>query len=92
MTEIGEDKAMIDLEKNDLICRLPEVHQDAVCEINFQRTLRIPDDNSEYPLPPGLGNFPLRHLDDFSEKLPRTWFQRGGVIMPMYQAEAMWNT
>ena len=31
----------------------------------FQRTLRIPDDGRDYPLPPGLGRFPLRHIDDY---------------------------
>ncbi|MFN0194676.1 MAG: hypothetical protein ACKVP5_22320, partial [Aestuariivirga sp.] len=43
-----------------------------------------------YPLPPGLGAFPLRHLDDHAARLPEDWRRRGGVIMPMYQAEAMW--
>ena len=27
-------------------------------QIQFQRTLRIPDDNKSYPLPPSLGHFP----------------------------------
>ncbi len=42
------------------------------------------------PLPPGLGCFPLRHLDDYAKCLPEEWVRRGGVIMPMFQAEAMW--
>jgi len=25
--------------------------------VSFQRTLRIPDDGQQYPLPPGLGEF-----------------------------------
>ena len=37
-----------------LTFRFPEVHEDAGCSIVFQRTLRIPDDEKEYPLPPGL--------------------------------------
>ena len=28
--------------------------------------------------------------DDYSERLPSDWHRRGGVIAPMYQAEAMW--
>lgn len=28
-------------------------------KVEFQRTLRIPDDGNEYPLPPGLGSFPI---------------------------------
>ena len=58
--------------------------------ISFQRTLRIPDDGTEYPLPAGLGNFPLRSVDDFADTLPAEWVKRGGVLMPMYQSEALW--
>ena len=58
--------------------------------ISFQRTLRIPDDGKEYPLPAGLGDFPLRSVDDFADTLPAEWVKRGGVLMPMYQSEALW--
>ncbi len=81
---------MITLEGDRLVFRVPDVHPDARCTIEFQRTLRIPDDGSDYPLPPGLGRFPLRHLDDYQERLPEAWAPRGGVIMAMHQAEAMW--
>ncbi len=81
---------MITLEDDELVIRFPEVHEDAVLRIEFQRTLRLPDDGKEYPLPPGLGCFPLRHLDDYAERLPEAWRRRGGVIMPMYQSEALW--
>ena len=62
------------------------------CEvsINFHRTLRIPDDNKKYNLPPSLGNFPLEHIDDFADKLPANWKEHGGIFFPMYQSEAMW--
>ena len=81
---------MITLENDRLVFRFPEVHEEARCSIEFQRTLRIPDDGKDYPLPPGLGRFPLRHLDDYARTLPAEWLSRGGVIMPMSQAEAMW--
>ena len=81
---------MITLENDELNFLFPEVHEDAQCSIEFQRTLRIPDDEKTYPLPPGLGQFPLRHLDDYARNLPEAWLPRGGVIMPMSQAEAMW--
>ena len=81
---------MITLESDRLTFRFPEVHPNATCEIEFQRTLRIPDDESDYPLPPGLGTFPLRHVDDYADRLPVAWQRRGGVLLPMYQAEAMW--
>jgi len=81
---------MITLEHDRLVFRFPDVHEDAVCTIDFQRTLRIPDDGKDYPLPPGLGSFPLRHLDDHARRLPDAWLRRGGVMGPMYQADAMW--
>jgi hypothetical protein len=81
---------MITLEGDTLVFRFPEVHEDAQCRIEFQRTLRIPNNGHDYPLPPGLGSFPLRHLDDYAGNLPPAWSSRGGVIMPMRQAEAMW--
>ena len=81
---------MITLEDDSLVFRFPDVHDDARCAIEFQRTLRIPDDGRDYPLPPGVGSFPLRHLDDYAPRLPEKWHRRGGVISPMHQAEAMW--
>jgi hypothetical protein len=55
-----------------------------------QRTLRIPDDGKIYPLPAGFGRFPLRHVDDYKDTVPAPWTERGGVLMPMYQSEALW--
>ncbi|HEU4885298.1 MAG TPA: hypothetical protein VFT45_23755 [Longimicrobium sp.] len=81
---------MIELQGDALVFRFPEVHEHAVLQIRFQRTLRIPDDGRSYPLPPGLGAFPLRHVDDFAERVPESWMRHGGVMLPMYQSEAMW--
>ena len=81
---------MTELRNDELVFRFPNVHADAVCRIGFQRTLRIPDDNRHYPLPPGLGRFPLRHVDDHLDRVPEAWDRHGGVFLPMYQAEAMW--
>ena len=58
-------------------------------KVSFQRTLRIPDDGKDYPLPPGLGEFPLRHVDDFAAT-PAEWKKSGGVMLPMHRTEAMW--
>ena len=81
---------MIELLHDTLNFDFPEVHEEASCRIDFQRTLRIPDDNKEYPLPAGLGRFPVRHVDDYANKIPEEWKQHGGVLMPMYQSEALW--
>src|SRR4029078_6428337 len=58
--------------------------------VEFQRTLRIPDNNRTHRLPPGLGRFPLRHVDDGTSQVAAEWMARGRVVLPMYQAEAMW--
>ena len=60
---------MIELRQNELIVRTPGVHEQAECSIQFQRTLRIPDDNREHPLPAGLGAFPIFHVDDYADNL-----------------------
>ena len=81
---------MLELKQDKLVFRFPELHKDAVCSIDFQRTLRIPDDNREYPLPPGLGRFPIEHTEDHPSNLPSKWAEHGGVMLPMYQSEALW--
>ena len=80
----------IELWDDELMFRFPGVHDEAELTIDFQRTLRIPDDNRAYRLPPGLGSFPLSRVDDYLDNLPDKWNQHGGVFLPMYQAEAMW--
>lgn len=81
---------MVESMNEGLLFRFPDVHPEAVCHVDFQRTLRIPDDNRQYPLPPGLGRFPLEHVEDHASRLPAGWTQHGGVLLPMYQAEALW--
>jgi hypothetical protein len=81
---------MVELMNDGLVFSFPEVHPDARLRISFQRTLRIPDDDVVHHLPPGLGEFPLRHVDDFAARVPAAWAQHGGVMLPMYQSEALW--
>jgi hypothetical protein len=57
---------------------------------SFQRTLRIPDDGGNYPLPPGLGPFPVHRVADYADRVPPAWREQGGVFIPMYQREALW--
>ena len=58
--------------------------------VSFERTLRIPDSDQVYPLPPGLGTLPIHRIDDYLEQVPDTWKEHGGVFIPMYQREAFW--
>jgi len=56
----------------------------------FMRTLRIPDNGKTYPLPPGLGTYPVRRVQDYPDTVPPEWLTHGGVFLPMYPREAMW--
>ncbi|MBD0844145.1 hypothetical protein [Streptomyces sp. TRM68416] len=57
--------------------------------VRFVRTLRLPESGT-HPLPPGLGEFPVRRVSDFPDTVPEAWRARGGVMLPMYLREAMW--
>ena len=81
---------MVELRDETLVFSFPEVHPHAVLHVDFQRTLRIPDDGRDHPLPPGLGCFPLRLVDECKGRVPERWREHGGVLLPMHQAEAMW--
>ena len=81
---------MIQIRHDNLRFSFPEVHEDAVFDIEFERTLRIPDDDKDHFLPPGLGDFPLRNIDRFPKTAPADWLDKGGVMLPMFQSEAMW--
>ncbi|MFF8726693.1 hypothetical protein ACF073_09400 [Streptomyces sp. NPDC015171] len=57
--------------------------------VRFVRTLRLPE-NGTHPLPPGLGEFPVRRVADHADRVPPEWLRRGGVMLPVYLREAMW--
>lgn len=80
---------MIEIQNNQLVFTFPEVHASAMMRIDFQRTLRIPDDGKDYPLLPGLDRFPLCHVDDHAGKVPSAWVEHGGIMLPMAQSEAL---
>ena len=72
-----------------------KLKDDAVCigkhfSVSLQRTLRIPDDGRTYPLPPGLGRFPVCRVADYEDRVPAAWNTHGGIFIPMYQREALW--
>ncbi len=57
--------------------------------VRFMRTLRLPETGT-HRLPPGLGTFPLRRVQDHLDTVPEAWRAKGGVMMPVYLREAMW--
>jgi hypothetical protein len=59
-------------------------------EVQFERTLRVPNDGKTYNLPPGLGSFDLTSVTKHWKSVPAKWLADGGVFLPIYQREAMW--
>ena len=57
--------------------------------VRFMRTVRIPE-TGLHALPPGLGTFPLRRIADYPDTAPAAWLATGGVMLPVFQREAMW--
>ena len=57
---------------------------DCGLQICFQRTLRIPDDGRTYPLPAGLGLFPLHDIDEFQQSVPPLWRCCGLLTVPTF--------
>ncbi|MGC4986571.1 hypothetical protein ACLQ18_39260 [Streptomyces sp. DT193] len=58
-------------------------------QVRFVRTLRLPETGT-HALPPGLGEFPVRRVEDYGDRVPAEWRARGGVMLPVYLREAMW--
>lgn len=58
--------------------------------LTIHRTLRLPNDGQRHALPPSLGTFPLKRVDDYADKVPASWREHGGVFFPMWQREAAW--
>lgn len=57
--------------------------------ISFNRTLRIPEDGKHYDLPAGFGHLPILRIEDVANRVPEKWRQEGGLIIPLYQREAL---
>lgn len=69
--------------------RMGNCHSSEV-DISFEKTLRVPDDGMTYPLPPGLGSFPIENVTHHAQRIPPSWSEVGGIMIPMHQSEAMW--
>lgn len=66
------------------------VHIGENFSFTLHRTLRVPQDGKEYPLPASCGTFPVYRVDDYLDRVPEHWRAHGGVFVPMWQCEAMW--
>lgn len=92
---------MVEMHNDSLVFSFPDQAPGAKLEVIFKKALRLPEDGGDYPIPPGyplshgLGvhsypdKFPLEHIEDYKKNLPGPWLSRSGVMLPMYQSEAM---
>lgn len=58
--------------------------------ITMHRTIRLPEDGNTHNLPPSLGQFPMKRIEDYKDKVPEAWRGQEGVMIPMDEREAMW--
>jgi hypothetical protein len=59
--------------------------EDRCLNIQFHRTVRVPDDGRTYNLPANLGTFPLFNIADFTDTLSQDVVEKGGFFLPMYR-------
>lgn len=79
-----------DLDSNRTSVQWKNAEGKVVFSIVLNKTLRVPDDGRTYPLPPGLGRFQFRKVEDYRTKVPAKWLEQGGVFTCLSQAEAAW--
>ncbi len=58
--------------------------------VTFHRTLRVPEEDQDYPLPPGLGRLPVFEVATYADRVPAAWRRTDAVFIPLYQREALW--
>lgn len=58
--------------------------------ITLHRTIRLPEDGNSHALPPSRGQFSMKRIEDYRDRVPEAWRDHGGVFIPMYEREAMW--
>ena len=81
---------MINLENDTLEIHFPHLSEKVGIEIEFKRTLRVEEDRFDRSLPPDLGNFKVRHIEDIDLGEKEYLKKRGGVLIPMSQRDALW--
>ncbi|PGH32696.1 hypothetical protein GX50_04476 [[Emmonsia] crescens] len=58
--------------------------------MSFHRTIRVPETDKEFHLPPSFGKFPLYSVKQFEKRLPENMSLKGGLLFPIHEREAMW--
>lgn len=81
------------LPRNTLKFNFENHYPGAALEISLQRTIRVPDvpdSNTDFSLPPGLDKFEYVAVETLRDKLSADMVSKGGIVIPAWQAEAMW--
>ncbi len=58
--------------------------------VELVRTLRVPVEGGDYPLPPGFSTFPIYRVNDLARRCPAAAQLDADFVVPCYQYEAMW--
>jgi hypothetical protein len=80
---------VLELDGATLHFSFPEVHPDAVLRVKLERTHRVPEDGTVRDMPPKIDICGFVHIEDYGERVPMPWLQRGGVMTPLYSGEAV---
>lgn len=77
----------VSVENERLTFSFPTIDADARMSVAFKRTFRVPDDETSYRLPPGLGNLQMAACADVA---PHPSLHPSDYLLPMWQSEATW--
>ncbi|MBU2488213.1 MAG: hypothetical protein KKA60_02365 [Proteobacteria bacterium] len=81
---------MLELSGQELRFYHPDLEPWALLRVFLVRTVQRPENSPARLLTSENGRLPIRHVDDFAEKLPESWRERGGVFVPLYPGESLW--
>ena len=81
-------------QRREMDCRLlPSAHggwpdavslADKALVMSFRRTIRVPEAEKTFELPPDLGPFPLYTVMQFEKTFPTRMSAKGGIFFPMH--------
>ncbi|MFH2100119.1 MAG: hypothetical protein ABIJ95_11450, partial [Pseudomonadota bacterium] len=72
---------MLELSGQELRFYHPDLEPWALLRVFLVRTVQRPENSPARLLTSENGRLPIRHVDDFAEKLPESWRERGGVFV-----------
>lgn len=56
-----------------------------ILDVSLRRTIRVPDNDKAYALPPDLGAFPIYSVDRYKGNLPESMVTKGGAFVPIHR-------